>query len=262
MAVEEPLVQLHRQGPVATLEINRPEARNALSLATLKVLRQHLQALSEQDDVWVVVLTGAGGQAFCAGADLKERRTMNEEQVAEFVRTIRATMDDIAALPQPTLAAINGHAFGGGCEMALACDLRLLQEECLLGLTETSLAIIPGAGGCVRLPRLVGAAVAKEMILLSKRLGAEEAKTVGLVHATAPAASFDSARDELVAGLLRNGPLALQAAKAAIDGGLDRPMKEALQWESECYARIIPTRDRLEALAAFAEKRPPKFQGR
>ncbi|MAW60237.1 MAG: enoyl-CoA hydratase [Planctomycetes bacterium] len=259
---EAPLVTLERDGHAAWLTINRPEARNALSFPTLNLLRELLAELREDDSVWAVVLTGAGDKAFCAGADLKERRTMPEDMVPQFVRQIRATMDDIAALPQPTIAAMNGHAFGGGCEMALACDLRILDAEALIGLTETSLAIIPGAGGCIRLPRLVGAAKAKELILLARRLTAAEAESIGLVHQLAPAGQTRATAEAMLAALQNNGPLALRAAKDAIDGGLDLAIEAALEHEAACYQRIIPTEDRLEALAAFAEKRAPRFAGR
>ncbi len=257
----EQLVRLRRDGAVAYLELNRPQARNALSFQSLMVLRGLLVEVAKDDSIWVVVLTGAGEQAFCAGADLKERRSMSEEQVREFVRNIRGAMDDIAAIPQPTIAALNGHAFGGGCEMALACDLRLMVADALIGLTETSLAIIPGAGGCVRLPRLVGAAKAKELILCAKRCSAAEALNMGLVHQVAARADWGSAVETMVQCLLRKGPLALRAAKDAIDGSLDLPLAQALEHESACYQRIIPSRDRLEALAAFQEKRRPQFRG-
>jgi len=258
---DQDLVLLERDDHVARIVVNRAAARNALSLPTIKRMRALLAELHKDGDVWVVVITGAGDQAFCAGADLKERRTMNEEQVAEFVKNIRGLMDDIANLPQPTVAAMNGHAFGGGCEMALACDLRILDANAQIGLTETSLAIIPGAGGTIRLPRLVGAAKAKELILMARRLDATEALNIGLVHRVAPSGFISGVADEMVEALLRNGPLAVQAAKAAIDGGLDLPAALALEHEASCYARIIPTSDRLEALAAFAEKRAPKFKG-
>ena len=258
---EEPVL-LERRGRAAWLTLNRPEARNALSLPTLQRLRALLAELREDAETWVVVLTGSGDKAFCAGADLKERRTFDEAQVAEFVRTIRATMDDVAALPQPTVAAMNGAAFGGGCELALACDLRIVADDTKIGLRETALAIIPGAGGCVRLPRLVGAAVAKEMILMARRLDAAEALGCGLVHRVAEAGEVAQAAQEVVDALLANGPLALRAAKDAIDGSLDLPLEQALEHEAACYQRIIPTRDRLEALAAFAEKRRPEFEGR
>jgi methylglutaconyl-CoA hydratase len=256
------LVLCERRGRVAWLTLNRPEAANALSLPTLRRLRARLGELAADGEVWAVVLTGAGDKAFCAGADLKERRSLNEAQVRDFVATIRATMDDVAALPQPVIAALNGHAFGGGCELALACDLRVLDARAQIGLTETSLAIIPGAGGCARLPRLVGAAKAKEMILLARRLPAAEALACGLVNEIAEAGTAVAAAQRMADALLRNGPLALRAAKAAVDGGLDLPLAAALEHEATCYQRIIPTADRLEALAAFAEKRAPEFRGR
>ncbi len=259
---DDALVLLERREHAAWITLNRPEVRNALSLPTLRRLRRVLAEVAADREVWVVAVTGAGDRAFCAGADLKERRTFTEEQVREFVREIRATMDDVAALPQPVVAVCNGATFGGGCELALACDLRVLDEGAAIGLTETSLAIIPGAGGCVRLPRLVGAARAKELILLARRLDAWEAREIGLVHFLAPAGRAREKGEEVVAALLRNGPLALQAAKAAIDGGLDLPLRDALEHEHRCYQRILPTADRLEALAAFAEKRQPRFQGR
>jgi methylglutaconyl-CoA hydratase len=254
-------VLLERRGHVAALTLNRPESRNALSVAMMRQLREMLQKLRNDDSVWLVTLTGAGGKAFCAGADLKERRTMSEDQVPEVLALIRGLMDDIAALPQPSLAILNGHSFGGGCEMALSCDLRILASEALMGLTETSLGIIPGAGGCVRLPRLVGLAKAKELILLAKRLTAAEALQVGLVHEVCPGAEIANLGQSYIDALLRNGPLALRAAKRAMEGSWDLPAADALRFETECYTQIIPTQDRLEALAAFAEKRAPVFKG-
>ncbi len=259
---DAPLVLLEREGRLAWLTLNRPQVRNALSHATLLRMRALLAELRVDREVWAVAIRGAGDQAFCAGADLKERRSMNEEQVAAFVRDIRGTMDDVAALPQPTLAVINGHAFGGGCEMALACDLRILAADAQIGLTETSLAIIPGAGGCARLPRLVGGARAKQMILLAERLNADQALAIGLVHEVAPAGQTQAAAERMLQELTSKGPLALQAAKEAIDQGIGRPLVQALELEAACYQRIIPTADRLEALAAFAEKRAPRFEGR
>ena len=256
------LVLSERRDHAVWITLNRPEAANALSLPALKQLRAHLAAAAADAGAWVVVITGAGDKAFCAGADLKERRGLNEAQVREFVATIRATMDEVAALPMPVICAMNGHAFGGGCELALACDLRLLDARGQIGLTETSLAIIPGAGGCVRLPRLVGVAKAKEMILTARRLSAQEALGCGLVNEIAPAGTVAAAAERQIAALLQNGPLALRAAKAALDGGLDLPLAAALAHEAASYQTISPTSDRLEALAAFAEKRAPRFQGR
>ncbi|MBC8369119.1 MAG: enoyl-CoA hydratase/isomerase family protein [Planctomycetes bacterium] len=259
---ESSLVSLLCDNHVAQITINRPDSRNALSFPTLLRLREILAEIAQRQDVWAVTITGEGDKAFCAGADLKERRDMSEEQVVEFVRNIRGTMNDIANLPQPTIAIINGHAFGGGCEMAIACDLRIMNSSALIGLTETSLAIIPGAGGCVRLPRIVGAAKAKEMILLAKRMTASEAADCSLVNAVVDSEQLAAASQTMVEQLLANGPLALQAAKAAVDLGIDLSIDDALEQEAECYSRIIPTSDRLEALAAFAEKRKPEFKGK
>jgi len=255
-------VLIERRGAAAWLTLNRPQAANSLSRALVADLRAHLAELSEDEKIWVVVIAGAGERVFCAGADLKERRKMSQDEVAATVQSLRDLMDEIAAMPQPVLAAMNGGAFGGGLELALACDLRILNAASSIGLTETSLAIIPGAGGTVRLPRLVGTARAKELILTARRVAADEALQIGLVHETAPADALLDAAEAFTLRLLANGPLALQAAKAAIDGGMDLPVAEALVHEKACHARTIPTSDRIEALAAFAEKRKPSFQGR
>jgi enoyl-CoA hydratase/carnithine racemase len=228
----------------------------------LQRLRAQLQEVAADGATWAVVITGAGEKVFCAGADLKERRGFSEAQVRDFVATIRGAMNDVAALPQPVIGALNGHAFGGGCELALACDLRILDAHAQIGLTETSLAIIPGAGGCVRLPRLVGVAKAKQMILTAQRLPASAALAYGLVNEIAVSGGVAAAAQSMVETLLKNGPLALRAAKAALDGGMDLPAPQALAHEAACYERIIPTDDRREALAAFAEKRAAVFRGR
>ena len=258
---EDALVRLEKEGRVARIILNRPERRNALSLQALKCLRATVAEVAVDDSVWVVVLTGAGNKAFCAGADLKERKDMNDLQVKECVRAIAAAAGDIERLPQPTIAVLNGHAFGGGLEMALSCDIRVMDEDAQIGLPETSLAIIPGAGGCVRLPRLIGVSRAKELILLARRLGAEEALRIGLVNFVAPNSAAMETGLQVVEALLKNGPLALRAAKSAIAGGVDLPLEKALAHEFDCYSRILPTLDRQEALLAFAEKRAPEFRG-
>lgn len=256
------LVRLERNGNTARLVLNRPEVSNALSLPTLRQLRELCSQVAADPTVWVVELTGEGGGAFCAGADLKERKGMTSEQVQEFLAEARAAADDLAALPAPTVAIINGAAFGGGCELALACDLRVIDGAATIGLTETSLAIIPGAGGTQRLLRLVGPAKAKEWILMARRLTAEEALMGGLVHWASEPGAVAELGAELVGQLLQNGPLALRAAKAAIDGGADLPLADGLAHENACYLTLLDTYDRVEALAAFAERRPPRFEGR
>jgi len=225
-------------------------------------LREALVVAKEDREVHVVVITGAGEKAFCAGADLKERKTMPAERVPLFVRHIRGLMDDVEAMPQPTVAVINGFCFGGGTELALACDLRVAAETAELGLTETSLAIIPGAGGTQRLPRLIGKSRAKDLILTARKIGAGEAEKIGLANRIAPPARLRETALELARSIAGNGPVAVRAAKEAIDQGLELPLPRGLEHEARCYERVLGTEDRLEALAAFAEKRKPRYQGR
>jgi enoyl-CoA hydratase/carnithine racemase len=248
---------------VAWLTIDRPDVMNALSFDTLGCLGDLLATLRADIGVRVVVITGAGERAFCAGADLKERVGFSEEQTRAFVTRIGDTFSALAALPQPVIASINGVAYGGGLELALACDLRVAVTGARMGLTETSLAIIPGAGGTQRLPRIVGTARAKELILCASRVDADQALVMGLVNRVAPAGQLEAVTGELAQAIATNGPLAVRAAKQAIDGaneGLD--MAAALLREREIYLeQVLPSNDRLEALAAFREKRPPEFTG-
>ncbi len=187
---------------------------------------------------------------------------MDPERVSDCVRNIRALVDDVEAMPQPTIAVINGFAFGGGTEIMLACDLRVAAEDARFGLTETGLAIIPGAGGTQRLPRLIGKSRAKDLILTARPLQADEAERMGLVNRVATRSELMNMARALADQIAGNGPVAVRAAKQAIDEGLEHPLQEGLEIEAACYAKTIPTQDRLEALAAFAEKRKPVFLGR
>ncbi|MCK9905687.1 enoyl-CoA hydratase-related protein, partial [Frankia sp. Cpl3] len=198
-------------------------------------------------------MTGAGEKAFCAGADLKERRAMSEQQVQLFVRTIRDTFSELDRLPKPVIAAINGIALGGGTELALACDLRVLSETAEMGLTETSLGIIPGAGGTQRLPRLIGKGKAKELIFTARRVSSTEALEIGLVNRVVQAENVMSAALELAQQIVQNAPIALAQAKFAIDYGLEADLATGLAIESNAYQVTIPTKDRLEGLEAFKE---------
>ena len=186
---------------------------------------------------------------------------MPADRVPHFVRNIRALMDDVEAMPQPTVAVVNGFAFGGGTELMLACDLRVAAPEAKFGLTETTLAIIPGAGGTQRLPRLVGRSRAKDLILTGRRIDACEAERIGLVNRVAGEEGLLEAAVAVAESIASNGPVAVRAAKAAIDQGCELPMGEGLEVEASCYERVLDTQDRLEALAAFAEKRKPVFKG-
>ncbi|RLD93867.1 MAG: enoyl-CoA hydratase [Aquificota bacterium] len=257
----EELVLEERQGHVAILTLNRPRVMNALNFPMLRALKGKLDTYWFEKEVRVILVTGAGEKAFCAGADLKERATLSEVEVKEFIRTIRDTFTMLEEIPKPTIAVINGVAFGGGLEMALACDLRLAAESARMGLTETSLAIIPGAGGTQRLPRVVGKARAKELIFTARRITAQEAERIGLVNEVVPDDRLLERALEVAQEIAANGPLAVAQAKYAINMGSEVEIHAGLFIESRCYDNIIPTKDRLEGLKAFQEKRKPRYVG-
>jgi methylglutaconyl-CoA hydratase len=255
-------VTIEQRGAVAIWTLNRPERMNALARDTVRRLGQLAREAATDPQVRAVVLTGAGDRAFCAGADLKERKGMDTEAVRDFLGLYRAAFGYLDRMPKPVVAAINGAAFGGGLELALACDLRVMAHGAQVGLTEVSLGIIPGAGGTQRLTRIVGPARAKELVLLSRRLSAPEALGLGIVHRVAP-----EGRDlvdftlEWIEPLATGAPIAIAAALEAIDAAVDLPLDAGLLKERECYERTLDSADRLEALAAFADKRKPVFKG-
>jgi enoyl-CoA hydratase/carnithine racemase len=260
------LLLVERRGPTVLLTLNRPAAANALLRALVVEMTRTLGELAREvaagADLRALVVTGAGDKAFCAGADLKERRTWTLDDTRVFLGEINTLMDALAAFPRPTLAAINGAAFGGGLELALACDIRIAADGAEMGLTETRLGIIPGAGGTQRLPRIVGAAVAKELILTGRRIGAARARALGLLSEVVPGAELPAAAARWAAELGAAAPLALGAAKRAIDEGLALPLAEALKIERARYEDVLVSEDRNEGLAAFAEKRPSVYKGR
>src|SRR5512139_68243 len=248
-------------GGVCTITLNRPGSMNSLNLRTVEALADAVGALRFDRSVRVAVITGAGEKAFCSGADLRERATLSPDQVRRFIATIRDTFTAIEALPQPVIAAVNGVALGGGTELLLACDLRVASERATMGLTEVKLAIIPGAGGTQRLPRLVGKGRAKELILTGRSIGAAEALAIGLVNRVAPAGELMEAAGRLAGEMLSAGPVALRQAKRAINQGCETDLATGLALETAAYEAVIPTRDRMEGLAAFAEKRKPVYRG-
>ncbi len=245
---------------VRTLVLDRPPV-NALGRELIDDLTVALARVKRDEAARCLVVLPAGSH-FSAGADLKERRTMTVDDVRRFVPRIAAVCNALAELPIPTIAAVRGAAAGGGCELALACDLRILAADAKIGLRETALAILPGAGGTQRLPRLVGPARAKRWIFSAKLHDASEALADGVADRVVPESRLESEALELAETIAANGPLAVRLAKRAIDGGADLPLARALELEWECYARTLETKDRGEALEAFAEKRPPRFEGR
>ncbi len=252
-------VLLSIEGHVALVQLNNPERYNALSRQVIDDLTAVARKLAVSRDVRAVVLHGGRSKAFCSGADLKERLGMEEPQVFETVHLLREAINLYERLPMPVIAAMHGMAFGGGCELALACDIRIIAEDAQIGLTETSWAIIPGAGGCTRLPQLVGPAKAKELIYTAAKLSSAEALAIGLVNRVVPADQVLTAAREMAERIAANGPLAVRAAKRAINGGI--ALETGLALEFEAYQSIIHTKDRLEGLKAFAEKRAPVYRG-
>jgi methylglutaconyl-CoA hydratase len=260
---DETPVVLERRGSVAILTLNRPDRLNALSRATLTEIGRVGRELAGDATLRAVVVTGSGDKAFCAGADLKERRGMDENAVRDQVRAYRTELGWLDRSSVPVVAAINGVALGGGLELALLCDLRVAASHAVLGLPETTIGIIPGAGGTQRLPRVVGEARAKELILLGRRLEASEALGMGLVNRVTPAGQ--SVLDdtlEWIRPISEGAPIAQASALRAIDVSFETTLEHGLELERVLYDACLRSEDRVEALKAFAEKRKPEFKGR
>jgi methylglutaconyl-CoA hydratase len=241
--------------------MNRPETKNAIGRTFLTQLEESIAHLRHSKTTRVVILRSDVAGAFCAGADLKERAVMNELEVSQFVYQLRSTFSALENLPMPTIAAIDGVALGGGLEIALACDLRVAGADSKIGLPETKLAIIPGAGGTQRLPRIVGVAKAKELIFTARILNGHQAHQYGLVNDVADTGkAFDKAL-ALAREIRPKGPIALRMAKFAVSHGFEVDKSSGMMIEQAAYAQVIPTKDRVEALKAFKEKREPVFLG-
>jgi enoyl-CoA hydratase/carnithine racemase len=254
-------IESRNDGAIEIWTIDGEARRNAISLAMRAELEALVEGTNQKPKLRAVVITGAGDKAFCAGADLKERATMGEEEVRTFLHDLRRTFRALERSDKIFIAAINGAAFGGGTELALACDLRVIRPGARMGLTETRLAIIPGGGGTQRLPRLVGTSVAKDLILTGRHVDSDEALRLGLVNRLSPTEDVVTAAVELAEQVAEGGPIALAAAKAAIQEGMELSLDQGLELEYQQYQRTLPTQDRLEGLVAFREKRKPVYRG-
>ena len=260
--MNEKVLLVEEENSVATLTLNRPEVMNSFNFDMLHALRDQIESIRFKPETRVVIITAAGEKAFCAGADLKERATLPPGKVKEYIFTIRNLFTSIEQLNKAVIAAVNGVALGGGTELALACDIRIASANATMGLTETRLAIIPGAGGTQRLPRLVGRGKAKELIFTGQRIGAEEALRIGLVNQVCEQKELLAECKKMAAMICEAGPVAIEQAKYAINHGLETDLHSGLAIESNAYWVCIPTEDRLEGLAAFKEKRKPVYKGR
>lgn len=250
---------------ITVLGLNRPAAKNAISKNLLKEMKEAVDGIRHDSSVRVLLLRSLVPGVFCAGADLKERAKMKPEEVGPFVTKARSLISDLENLPMPVIVALDGAALGGGLEMALACDLRVAADTTKMGLVETKLAIIPGAGGTQRLPRIVGAAKAKELIFTAAIINGKEGEDIGLVNYVVPQ---NETRDaaylrslELAQKIIPNGPVGVKMAKVAISRGVEVDLTTGLSIEEACYAQVIPTKDRIEGLTAFKEKRTPNYKG-
>ena len=246
---------------VATLTVNRPERRNALSAVVRAELADALAALRDEPEVRVVVITGAGDRAFVAGADITEfaeRTALEQRQVMGPPRIFEL----VAEYPKPVIAMINGLALGGGCELALACDLRIAAESARLGQPEIRLGLIPGGGGTQRLPRLVGAGRALRLILTGEPIDAHEALRMGLVDEVVPDDALRARTLELARAVAGQPPLAVRLAKQAVRAALEQPLASGLAYERELFITAFGSEDKTEGVAAFLEKRPPVWKGR
>jgi enoyl-CoA hydratase len=252
------VISVERDDTVATVTVDRPEAMNALDQPTLTELRDRLATLAADSDVHVVVLTGAGDRAFIAGADIKAMAEMDVQQAQAWGALGHETASLLETMPKPTIAAVNGFALGGGCELALACDVRYASATARLGQPEVSIGIIPGWGGTQRLPRVVGIGVAKELILSGRLVDAEEALRIGLVNAVFPPEELMEKTLELARTLAAKSPLVL----AAIKQTTARTFHADLGAEAEAFATLFGSDDQAEGMRAFIEKREPRFTGR
>ncbi len=253
---------LDRDGAVAIVTINRPAVLNAINAPTLEALRQIMIDLKADDGVRAIIVTGAGDRAFVAGADINELAVQTPTGGREHALKGQAVFDLIENLDKPVIAAINGYALGGGCELAMACTLRLAADTAKIGLPEITLGILPGYAGTQRLSRLVGKGKAMELILTGAPVTAEEGVRIGLVNRVVPAAALMTEARALAAQLARQAPIATRYIIAAINKGLEMPFAEACVFEATLFGLVASTADMREGTRAFLEKRKPLFTGR
>jgi enoyl-CoA hydratase/carnithine racemase len=252
-------IVLTAEAGIATVTLNRPDRYNALGSRMVDELDEALESIEGAGEVRAMVLSGAGDRAFCSGVDLKERAEMDADGRWSHNRALGAFAERLARLQVPTIAALNGLAFGGGLEIALACDFRVAAEGARFALPEVGIGIVPGAGGTQRLPRLIGVTKAKELILTGRRISAEDALDMGLVSKVVPRSSLMEEARSLAEEIASNSPLAVAYAKAAVDLASETTIEQGLRYETAAIRATLTSEDYKIGLAAFAEKRTPEF---
>ena len=255
-------ITLEKKDGIAILTINRPEVLNALNKRTIEEIEMAVEDVEKDENVRVLIITGAGEKAFVAGADINEFVGIDVVTAKELSRKFQLLLNRIETLGKPVIAAINGLALGGGCELAMACDIRIASDKAKLGQPEINLGIIPGAGGTQRLPRLVGVAKAKELIFTGDIIDAREAERIGLVNRVVPPDKVMEEAENLAKKLLEKSPFILKLAKEAINTGMNMDIYSAIVLENDLVTIAFTTEDKEEGMKAFMEKRKPEFKGR
>ena len=253
---------IEKDADIAIVTINRPKALNALNAETLSELGTAFDALAQDDCVKVIILTGAGDKAFVAGADISFMQNMNAIEGRNFALLGQQVFSKIENLPKPVIAAINGFALGGGCELAMACDIRIASEKGKFGQPEVNLGVIPGFAGTQRLPRLVGKGIAKELLYTGDMFGADVAFRIGLVNKVVPVAVLLDSAKELAKKIASKGALAIRLCKEAVNEGLEMEVEKAYAHEANLFGLCFATEDQKEGMSAFLEKRAPQFKGK
>jgi len=247
---------------IAIITLNRPKALNALNSETMKELDQLVGSIDANPGIKIVIITGGGEKSFVAGADISEMQNMNALEGRSWGRFSQAVFNKIENLPQPVIAAVNGYALGGGCELAMSCDIRIAAENAKFGQPEVLLGVIPGFAGTQRLPRLIGKGRAKELMFTGDQIDAQEAYRIGLVNKVVPAAELMDAAKKMAAKIMSRGPIAVQLCKSAVNEGMDMDLDSGQAYEREAFGVCFATDDQTEGMKAFVEKRPAKFIGK
>ncbi|MBV9434496.1 MAG: enoyl-CoA hydratase/isomerase family protein [Acidobacteria bacterium] len=253
---------VEKKNAIAYVTVNRPKVLNALNGATMQELRAAFADVKEDRQIRVAILTGAGEKSFVAGADIGELQKNNPIEAKEYTHRGQAVLDLIENLGKPVIACINGFALGGGCELAMACTMRLASENAKLGQPEVKLGIIPGYGGTQRLPRLVGKGIAAQLLLTGEMISAQEAHRIGLVNEVLPADQLIPRAEAIAQAIIKNAPLAIQYCLEAVNHGMEMTLPEGLYLEAALFAVCCASEDKKEGTTAFLEKRPANFQGK